>query len=106
MPNTENFRKQSGEYIDICYIFKQVRWFSIPIWNYNGRWCGYINSDKIFLKISKDEIVELIGEANFNLPDKPSLPFWDLLGGKIIIVTIFILLGVLVNAATSKPKKK
>ncbi len=85
-PDNDNFKSSEGYYIDAGYIFKQVTIFFIPIWNYKGRWTGYVGNDSKFLELTKEELDNIASIANLKLPDSPSLPFWDYMGGKILAI--------------------
>lgn len=92
-PDTDEFRTQSGEYIDAGYKFKQVQLFWIPMWNYGGQWCGYIGKDDAFMEIPKAELDSMASAAKVTLPKSPSLGFWNAYSGKAIV--ILLLLGVI-----------
>jgi hypothetical protein len=92
-PDTDDFRTQSGEYIDAGYKFKQVQLFWVPLWNYDGQWCGYVGKDDAFMEIPKPELDSLAAVAKVTLPANPSLGFWNVYSGKLIIG--LLLLGVL-----------
>jgi hypothetical protein len=92
-PNTEEFEYHNGEYFDAGYKYKQVTLFFIPVWNYDGKWVGYVEKEGRYLNLEKSELDELAAQANVKLPESPSLPFWHSIGGKIVfgfIVLVFI----------------
>ncbi|MEN9353166.1 MAG: hypothetical protein RL318_491 [Fibrobacterota bacterium] len=92
-PDTDDFRTQSGEYIDAGYKFKQVQLFWIPLWNYGGEWCGYIGKDDAFIEIPKPALDSMATVAKVTLPAAPSLGIWNSYSGKAIIG--LLLLGIL-----------
>jgi|GEM_PF-3123375 len=90
-PNTEEYKVASGQYIDAGYMYKQAHIFYIPVWNYGGRWAGYVGNDKLYLDLTKEELDELAKEANVKLPEAPSLSLWETVGGKSVFGLILIL---------------
>ncbi len=90
-PNTEEFKTVGSKYVDAGYIYKQVHIFYIPVWNYGGRWTGYVGNDKNYLELTKAELDELAKEANVKLPETPSLSLWETIGGKLVFGLILIL---------------
>ncbi len=91
LPDSPAFQKTDGKYIDIGYRYQQLNIFFIPIWNYNEKWCGYIGSDKEYLDLDKKYLSELAETAGLKLPDSPSLPIWDYIGGKLLFGLVFAL---------------
>src|SRR5262245_8540551 len=90
-PNTEEFQLRRGEYVDAGYVYKQVTIFFIPVWNYDGRWAGYVGKEDFYLDFKKEELDQLANLANVKLPESPTLPFWHAIGGKIVIGLILLL---------------
>ena len=92
-PDTADFQWKKSVFIDAGYKFKQVRLFGIPLWNYDGMYCGYVGKEDQFLQVDQPKLFELAKRGGVSLPDSPSLPFWDFLGGKLLV--IFIIGGLL-----------
>jgi hypothetical protein len=90
-PNTEEFENGRGEYFDAGYVYKQVTIFFIPVWNYDGKWVGYVGEKNGYLLLKKAELDRLAAKANVRLPETPSLPFWDSIGGKLVFGLILLL---------------
>ncbi|TVQ16065.1 MAG: hypothetical protein EA367_21075 [Leptolyngbya sp. DLM2.Bin15] len=67
-----------------------MKLFFIPVWNYDGQWCGYIGSTEQYLNMDKAELDVYARFVGIRLPDTPSLPFWDAYGGKLVLLSIFI----------------
>lgn len=84
-PDTEDFRAQDGGLIDAGYIYKQFRIFWVPVWNYDGRWCGLTRDAAKYYEIDKPTLDAIAKEAGISLPEEPSLPFWDAYGGKLVV---------------------
>ena len=90
-PDTEEFEYSRGRYIDAGYVYKQVSILFIPVWNYDGRWVGYVGSDEEYLNLEKEELDQMAKEANISLPATPGLPFWEAIGGKLLFSLIILL---------------
>ena len=90
-PNTEEFENGRGEYFDAGYVYKQVTIFFIPVWNYDGKWVGYVGEKNSYLQLKKAELDRLAAKANVRLPETPALPFWDSIGGKLVFGLILLL---------------
>lgn len=86
-PDTANFNSQEGHF-DLGYRYKQIKVFFIPVWNYSGVWCGYLNKEDIYLQVEEPELRKLSQAANLKFPDSASIPIWDAWGGKIIILLL------------------
>jgi hypothetical protein len=90
-PNTEEFENGRGQYFDAGYVYKQVTIFFIPVWNYDGKWVGYVGNNDGYLRLKKAELERLAEKANVKLPAEPALPFWDSIGGKLVFGLILLL---------------
>lgn len=92
--NKENFM-ENGQFMDAGYVYKQVTIFFIPVWNYDGKWAGYVGSDELYAPMTKEELDAIATESNFVLPDSPSLGFWETVGGKLLVglIILFIKVG-------------
>jgi hypothetical protein len=90
-PDTDNFELSRGQYVDAGYVYKQVSVFFIPVWNYDGRWAGYVGKDDTYLQLTKSDLDEMAAAASVKLPDSPSLPIWQSVGGKLVFAFILLL---------------
>jgi|TARA_B100001971_G_C18172753_1_gene528156 hypothetical protein len=79
----------SFRYLDLGYRMQQITIFFIPIWNYNGKWCGYIGSDSYYLTTLDFDFIS--SAYGLSIPNKPKLPFWDEYGGKLLLGAILAL---------------
>lgn len=94
-PDTPQFKLDSGAYMDAGYIYKQLSIMFVPVWNYDGRWVGYIGSDSSYVPLKSEKALrDLAKVANVTLPATPKLPFWDAIGGKLVLALGFMLLVV------------
>lgn len=92
-PKTSKFKIKTGDYLDAGYFYRQFTIFFIPVWNYDGKWVGYIGSDSSYLPLKKSDLDNLAKSVGITLPENPSLPFWDAMSGKLIL-SFFVLFGV------------
>lgn len=86
LPDTEDYQLESGEYVDVGYMYKQVSIVFIPVWNYDLQWCGYID-DETYMDATKEDLDAMAEAAGVTIPDA-SLPFWDSIGGKLVLVLL------------------
>lgn len=90
-PDTEEFYHPNYGYMDAGYIYKQVSILYVPVWNYDGRWAGFVGDDGEYLELTKEELDEMAEQANVKLPNVPTLPFWEAIGGKLVFSLILLL---------------
>lgn len=90
-PQTPDFQISGGKHFDGGVEFKQISLFFIPLWNYDEKWCGFIDDTHV-IRASREELAEVAKSAGITLPENPTLPFWDRFGGKIIFGALALLL--------------
>ncbi len=90
-PDSSDLQRLDGNYVDAGYRYQQVTIFFIPVWNYNEKWCGYIGNDNEYLDLDRQSLSELAEAAGLSLPESPSLPFWDSIGGKLLLGVILLM---------------
>lgn len=91
-------------HLDIGYKYKQFWLVWVPIWNYDGQYCLMIkDKDDVFFEAKPEEIKAYQEKYKLDLPENP-LPFWDKLGGKLI-VGLLVALGIY-GIIPSKDKKE
>ena len=83
-PDTSRFQTTDGEFFDAGLIYKQISVYSIPLWNYDVRWAGYINNNR-YVDYNRSQLERLARIAQVSLPDEAELPFWDSYGGKLLV---------------------
>ena len=83
-PDTSRFQTTDGRFFDAGLIYKQISVYSIPIWNYDVRWAGYINGSR-YVDYNRSQLERLARIAQVSLPDDAELPFWDSYGGKLLV---------------------
>ncbi|MCR4801034.1 MAG: hypothetical protein K5860_11050 [Bacteroidales bacterium] len=72
-------------------LHEQFTLFWIPIWNYGNEIYVLYNEDVedydiVYANLSKDDIKKL--QRLYNISYKPELPFWDRIGGKLIMLLV------------------
>ncbi|MFI5011293.1 MAG: hypothetical protein ACHQAY_03000 [Hyphomicrobiales bacterium] len=105
-PDTRTF-KDGGQHFDLGYRFKQITLFFIPVWNYDGQWCGYIpgDSSKYFdFDRAKLENLAETSVPSITLPAEPTIDWWDSYGGKIVVGLGLAAYVVYLAAGTKKAK--
>ncbi len=96
-PDTPAFQID-GDYTDAGVIYKQIHVFFLPLWNYDIRWAGYIDAST-YIPFTHAELQALANRAGVELPAKPSPPFWESYGGKLVLL---IVLGFVLMFAVAK----
>ncbi len=92
LPATSAFRLTTGEPIDVGYMYKQVHFFFVPVWNYGGRWCGYLETPGHYVALPEERVRAMAADAGITLPARPPLPLWDAVGGKLAFAAITLAL--------------
>lgn len=90
-PDTPQFQTKDGQYVDPGYRYKQFKLFFVPVWNYGGKWCGYVGNSERYLDLHKQQLDELAAAVGMTLPESPALPFWDSYGGKLVLLSVVML---------------
>jgi len=87
LPDTEDFADDNGSSLDLAYIYKQIviLWI-LPVWNYDGRWCLHDGTSESYYDIDKAEWDAAMQSDGLALPDKSPVPFWDAVGGKLVLI--------------------
>ena len=97
LPSSEEFTVTAADgklyHADLGILRKQFSLFYIPVWNYGRmRYVLYTDTkvgeyDWTYYDLSRDDIAYL--QSRFSgIPDKPKLPFWDAIGGKLVLLSI------------------
>lgn len=97
LPSEFQLESPNGEVVhyDLGIKYDQLNIFKIfPIWNSDASYCLYheVNDDKVsYIEISEQDMQNLRSAFN-DIPEEPSLPFWDRIGGKLIFSAILALI--------------
>lgn len=81
---------------DLAVRHKEFSLWRIPLWNY-GDYEYVFQSDGGYMKLNSEWIHYL--QARFSgIPTEPERPFWNRIGGKLVIIGIFILIFIAYEA--------
>lgn len=97
LPHSEDFALVGDDgnviFCDLGVMYNQFSLFWIPIWNY-GEYKYVLFSDIPcngydfqYYELSNDE-VEYLRQSFGGIPNEPTLPFWDSIGGKLLLLVI------------------
>ena len=92
-PDKPPFKTSDGHFFDAGVIYKQINIFWLPIWNYDVRWCGFINEVDKFVEMNRKELEQYAQLAHISLPENIEIPFEDQYGGKLMLALLAILIG-------------
>jgi hypothetical protein len=84
-PDGPSFNSRNGYHVDAGYRYSVYEVNGVPLWTYDGQWCGYINSGS-FVNLNRGDLEELAADANISLPDAPDLSFWYVNLGELLVV--------------------
>ncbi|MFK7796554.1 MAG: hypothetical protein AB8E82_03810 [Aureispira sp.] len=90
LPDSAYFLLEDSSYMDLGAFYKQVIVFFIPIWNYEIAWCGYVGNDQQLLTLDSASLEAVIAEAGISIAPAPSLPFWTVAEGKLLLLIIIL----------------
>ncbi len=97
LPNTEDFELETKngttKHCDLGVMHQEFAIFGIPIWNYGDY--KYVlfhdNGDDFdYITLGKDEI-EALQSLYSEISDNPELPFWNTIGGKLLVLGVLAL---------------
>jgi hypothetical protein len=102
-PNTDDFKLSDGTHIDLGYKYKQFQLMFLPLWNYDGEFCGYTGKSDEYVEIKPEELTGLLQTAKLTLPEDASPTFWDKVGGKtVLVVLVLVMVGVNMSRGNTK----
>jgi len=96
----------NDEHVNLAVMYDQFAIFWIPVWNYGEVKYVLVNDKKdTYYDLEDLEIdIEMLKEEfDLNVPNTPSISFWNKIGGKIVWAA---LIGVIVFGAGMFRKKK
>jgi len=104
LPDTAEYAID-GNFVDIGIVYNIVDLEGVSVYNYNKRWCLF--SGKSYWVMDKAKLDEIATEVGIILPSNLDLPFWDEWGGRIIAVSVILLviLGFIIWSKI-QPKQK
>jgi len=86
----------NDEHVNLGVMYEQFSIFWIPMWNYGETKYVLINDkEDTYYDLDEDEIEMLRTEFSIDIPEKPTIGFWNKTGGKLIwmVVIALILFG-------------
>lgn len=97
LPDTEDYTSSDGKSFDFGYKYTLFEVAYLPIFEKGeGQIVGYID-DENYVALSDSDIQEIAKTNNIkNLSALVELPFWDVWGGKIVAISIILLLVLLI----------
>jgi hypothetical protein len=76
-------------HVNLGVMYEQFSIFWIPIWNYGETKYVLINDQEdTYWDVDTETIEQLRTEFNVDVPEKPSIGFWNKTGGKIIWIIV------------------
>lgn len=94
LPDNEDFIIDSNsgvcQYLDLGILHEQFSLCGIPIWNY-GEKTYVLYIDDTYYELD-DEQLDYIKKNYINIPEEPELPFWDVYGGKLLLLLLMLFL--------------
>ena len=93
LPNEDFLAVGSGQFVDVGYCYKQLQIFFVPVWNWNEKYCGYVNDDT-YTDTTREEFLQIaqMTSADTSWDDgKSKIPLWDRIGGKVIAGVVLVL---------------
>ena len=89
----DNF-KIDGNHVNLGIMYKQFSVFWIPVWNYGETTYVFINDKEDgYYDVDAEDIETLKTKFNVTVPEKPTLSFWNKIGGKLVCLVIILVLG-------------
>ena len=81
-----------GEHVNLGVMYNQFSIFWIPMWNYGETKYVLLNDAKdTYYDLDAEDLEMLRSEFNIKISDKPSIGFWNKIGGKIIWILVIAL---------------
>ncbi len=92
-PDEETYQIGDGSNFDAGCIYKQTSILFIPVWNYDVKWCGYVEDaagEVGYVELTKEELDVFAEAAGVTLPAEPTIGFWDKIGGKLVFLLVVV----------------
>lgn len=82
----------NSEHVNLGVMYKQFSLFWIPMWNYGETKYVLINDkENTYYDIEPEEIETLKSGYDIPIPEKPTMNFWNKIGGKIIWTALILI---------------
>ncbi len=80
-----------NNHVNLGVMYEQFSIFWIPMWNYGETKFVLINDkEDTYYDLSAEDIEMLKTEFNIDVPESPSIGFWNKTGGKIIWIVLLL----------------
>jgi len=80
-----------GTHFNLGVMYDQFSIFWVPIWNYGEIKYVLINDkEDTYYDITEEDIEILKTDFDVDIPEKPSIGFWNKIGGKLIWGTVIL----------------
>lgn len=88
----EDITVNNGEHVNLGVMYKQFSLFWIPVWNYGETQYVLINDNEdTYYDIDAEEIDILKSGYDIPISEKPTIDFWNRIGGKLIWGAVILL---------------
>ena len=78
-------------HVNLGVMYEQFAIFWVPMWNYGETKYVLINDKKdTYYDLSEEDVEMLRTEFNIDVPQKPSIGFWNKIGGKLIWCVVIL----------------
>jgi len=83
-----------GEHVNLGVMYNQFSIFWIPMWNYGETKYVLINDAKdTYYDLDAEDLEMIRSDFNVKISDKPSIGFWNKIGGKLIWGLLIVAAG-------------
>ncbi|MDR0873464.1 MAG: hypothetical protein LBN27_08385 [Prevotellaceae bacterium] len=81
------------EHVNLGVIYEQFSIFWVPMWNYGETKYVFLNDkEDSYMLADEEDLQYLRDELKINVPEEPSIGFWNKIGGKLIWAVVFALI--------------
>jgi hypothetical protein len=88
-PDHESIQHAFGKEFDAGWCYERITLLFVPVWNFEGRWCGYSSQSLApGIEVGKVVLDSIASSQGVFLPSKPSLPPRETIGGKIALLAV------------------
>lgn len=86
-------KQKPGKYVDIGYCYKQLKIVFIPVWNWEERYCGYVDETG-YTDAKKEDLLEISKALGINTvwdDGKSKISMWERVWGKVIFAFLLLI---------------
>ena len=82
-----------GKHVNLGVAYEQFGIFWLPLWNYGEtRYVLVSDDEESAWELDGKQLAELKSEYNLNIPENPSIPFWEKVGLKPLVIILLLLI--------------